>query len=39
MLVIDGFGTKRLRVDRSREIPYFLEMVGLLTIVCGLDLP
>ena len=35
----DRFGTDNLRVDDSRQVLDFLEIVGLLIIVCGLNLP
>lgn len=38
-LVIDRFGTNKSRVDNSRQVSDFLEIVGPPIVVCGLDLP
>jgi hypothetical protein len=35
----DGLGTNRLRVGDSQQVPYFLEIVGPSTVVCGPDIP
>ena len=37
--VADRFGTNKSRANNSRQVPEFVETVGLPTVVCGPDLP